>query len=202
MNLDRWLRLRSKVKRHKRASRSRAGTYSFSDRCNCDCAKPAKRSIRGRWIISAPRGATDAPCSRPANSHTRSCEESFAFASHRAARIVAAGHDKISLRGALRTRRRSNAQVACVVIPSPRRAMCGARRAQLHVRIAGGAVGNGTLPDLNRHLRNLTTIYPARPAFEVFSDRVPASNCMIRTFLIFLKSIYLSHDNCTNIFMM
>jgi hypothetical protein len=118
INLDQWLRLRSKEKRHRRAARSRAGTYSFSHRCNCDYAKPVKRSIRGRWIISAPRRATDVPCSRPANSRMRSCEESFALASHRAARIVAAGHDKISLRGALRTRRSSNAQVAYMLIAS------------------------------------------------------------------------------------
>jgi hypothetical protein len=111
MNLDQCLRLRSKVKRHRRTARSRRGTYSFSHRCHCDCAKPAKRSIRGRWIIPGPSGATDVPCSRPANSRKRRCEESFAFASHRPARIVAAGHDKISLRGALRTRRRSNAQL-------------------------------------------------------------------------------------------
>jgi hypothetical protein len=46
------------------------------------------------------------PCSRPADSRKRRCEESSAFASRRAARIVAAANDKISLRSALRTRRR------------------------------------------------------------------------------------------------
>jgi hypothetical protein len=106
MNLDHLLSLRSKAKRHRGAGRSLAGTYSFSHRCSCDLAKPAERIIRGRWIIAAPMAATDVPRYRPANRSKRRCEELSAFASHRAARSVAEAHEKISLRSALRTRRR------------------------------------------------------------------------------------------------